>query len=91
MFAAKQNLPENIKILMECKVALDEDSNEEDEEKEKTMDGGMQMKPKINIDAKDRSSLTALHHAAKRGLNVSVVCFIHFLLLIHNFYFLYRF
>lgn len=65
---------------MECKFSVhandddEEDGDEEEDgtEKEKNIeDGGeVPMRPKINIDGKDKNTLTALHHAAKRGFTV---------------------
>ena len=65
---------------MECKFSVhanddDEEYGDEEEdgtEKEKNIeDGGeVPMRPKINIDGKDKNTLTALHHAAKRGFTV---------------------
>ena len=65
---------------MECKFSVhanDDDEEDGDEvedstEKEKNIeDGGeVPMRPKINIDGKDKNTLTALHHAAKRGFTV---------------------
>ena len=79
MFATKQNRVENMRLLMECKVPVgnDDDSDEDDDdENEKNKERGdkndeeVPMKSTINIDGKDKATLTALHHAAKRGFTV---------------------
>lgn len=64
---------------MECKIPVDanddnEDEDESDNEKQKdTEDSGeVPMRPRINIDGKDKNTLTALHHAAKRGFTVKL-------------------
>ena len=79
MFATKLNRVENMRLLMECKVPADASDNDWyenegddiDMDKDTTEDAGeAPMRPRINIDGKDRNTLTALHHAAKRGFTV---------------------
>ncbi|XP_066916228.1 poly [ADP-ribose] polymerase tankyrase-like [Clytia hemisphaerica] len=75
IIAVKCNRVENSSVLMSCKVAQNEDSDDGDDdegeigEKDKADEANAPMKPKININAKDKKSFTALHHAAKRGFN----------------------
>ena len=68
--AAKCNRTHNIKVLMDCKMENtnafgDDDDGDEDNDAESEQEEELQ--PRVNINAKDKSSYTALHHAAKRG------------------------
>ena len=80
MIASKYNRPHNIKVLMECKVAVHPNDDEDDgeEEEDDGEKGEEVLQQKVLIDEKDRSSLTALHYAAKRGNLASLLIIVKF-------------
>lgn len=72
MIAAKCNRTHNIDVLMSCTIHEDDvDDVENDDSDGETDDSHKKGTLQVNIDAKDKKTLTALHYAAKIGNLVS--------------------